>query len=739
MESPQESSSALSPAAIVILALLAGAAALLSATGNRMASLLAVVTAASEATVAGLIVLSAGGYGYAVIRRIAPPDAPKALVAATAAGVGVWMLSTTMLIVGSLTTGLLRGWLWWPIVAVGVLLAGWWGRKSTEGLHLPRRLDGRTLIWVLLAVAVGLWISGATRSPGVWQESFSDEYDVLEYHLQVPREYYNNQHITGLDHNCYSHYPLGVEMLYLLAMCLRGGAYEGVFLAKFTHGMFAILSVVAIWGTLRREEELRGRLSAVLLATAPLTIYMSWLGMVELAEVFYMTLALLWLRQWIAGTSPRSAVCLGLALGGACAVKYLSVGFVVVPVAAVMLGIGWKRLTLVGHTLAALALTGLLFSPWLVRNTLLTGNPVFPLATQYFGKGHWPGESRQRWVDGHSSQRKPPVPAPADWQMPPQPTSAELFYQNFMMSQWFGPLLKLLAGLAVCALFASAGRTNTWDWALAAVWVIQLAVWVTMTQGMPPRFLMPALAPMSLLAGGLLVQVSRIQANPLRSAATRPEHGPWGMALAVAAFIAAAGINLAVAYGVFRDVGGRLPAQGVSADQIAGLWPWKQAQELPPDSRILTVGEAKAFYLPKGTIYATAFDDHPLAAMAGRGLSPAEMIAELRRMGVTHLWVDWPEILRLSHTYGYPSVLSDGLVKRLSAGLHPSIPILELLQQEGLKVYQELDLPTPPAASAPASQTATSQATQPVGGPVITIYALPGILPIPAETTTKPR
>jgi hypothetical protein len=217
------------------------------------------------------------------------------------------------------------------------------------------------------------------------------------------------------------------------------------------------------------------------------------------------------------------------------------------------------------------------------------------------------------------------------------------------------------------------------------------------------------------------------------------------MALAVAIFIAAAGINLAVSYGVFRVAGGHLPAQGVSADQIAGLWPWKQAQELPPDSRILTVGEAKAFYLPKGTIYATAFDDHPLAAMARRGLSPGEMIAELHRMGVTHLWVDWLEILRLSQTYGYPSVLSDGLVDRLSAGLPPSIPLLELLQQEGLRVYQELDLPTlsaasePTTATAPASQTATSPASQPVRGPVITIYALPDIPPTPTETTTKPR
>jgi 4-amino-4-deoxy-L-arabinose transferase-like glycosyltransferase len=680
---------------------------------------------------------------------MAPADSPKALVVLTAAALGLWLLSTGMLAVGSATHGLLRAWFWWPVIGAGVLLAAWFGRKSTESWSLPRRFDGRSLIWIILAAAIGLWIAGATRPPAVWEQGFSDEYDVLEYHLQVPREFYDNQHVGKLPHNCYSHYPLGLEMLFLLAMCLRGGAYEGVFLAKFIHGMFAALSVAAVFGTLKREDDLRARFSAALLATTPLIVYMTWLGMVELAEVSYLTLALLWLRQWMRNGAVGSAVCLGAMLGGACAVKYLSVGFVVAPVLLAMFGVAWRRASLLRHVAAAAALAAVLFSPWLLRNVVLTGNPVFPLATNVFGRGHWSQESQQRWADGHNLTRKPPVPPPADWQMPPQPSRAELFYHNFLMSQWFGPLGKLLTGLAICVLVAGGSKDRGWDWALAAIFAVQLAVWAAAAPGMPPRFVMPALAPMSLLAGGLLAQVARIQANPFNPSAPRPAHGPWGVALAVATFVAAAGVNLAVAFGIFRTASGGLPAQGLGAEQVARLfWPWRYAQELPQGSRILLVGEAKALYLPAGTMYATAFDEHPLAEMARRKLSPQQMVEELRATGVTHLWVDWLELLRLSRTYGYPAALSEGLPGRLKAALPPRLEILERLRRRGMTAIQQIELPSPAPASSPATAsgpagepapTAASQAAAPKW-PMVTIYALPPSAPAsaPVGSGTEP-
>ena len=429
-------------AALLVMILLAGGAMLAHLTGVSSILTLALLTAVIEGAVALMVVTAAGGYGGLIVGKLAPPSSPPALRAATACGLGLSLLSAGVLVVGTSFTGLLKPWLWWPIIAVGVLLAGWQARKAMETWKMPARFDGRSLVWVVLAVAAGLWLAGATCPPGLIQTP--DSYDVLEYHLQVPREFYDAQHIGPLPHNVYSYYPLGTEMLFLLAMCLRNGPYAGVYLAKIIHGALAVLAVAAIWATLRRDEESRGRFAAVLLGTTPFVIYLSWLAMVELAMIFYMVMAALWVREWLGDGDRRSAVCVGVMLGGACAAKYLSVGLIAAPVLSAMIVLTLldrRRFRQAAHVpLAGLAAL-VLFSPWLIRNTVHTGNPVFPLATKIFGRGHWSAESEQRWLNGHTPGVHPPVPAPPGWEAPEAPDRLEMVWDHFVSSQWLSPTL----------------------------------------------------------------------------------------------------------------------------------------------------------------------------------------------------------------------------------------------------------------------------------------------------------
>ena len=118
----------------------------------------------------------------------------------------------------------------------------------------------------------------------------------------------------------------------------------------------------------------------------------------------------------------------------------------------------------------------------------------------------------------------------------------------------------------------------------------------------------------------------------------------------------------------------------------------------------MLIGEAQAFYFPNGTVYATVFDPHPLELLIRQDPDPAAVLRGLRRMGVTHLYFDWGEILRLASTYGYPPDLSWGLIEAREAGKPPTLPILEQLAPLGLKLYRQIDRQ---------------------GAPPITIYELP--------------
>lgn len=720
----QSSSSTISRMSLVAMILLGGGLIFMHLTGSAV--IVGLITAVNEAIMAGAIVLAAGAYGHLLLRLVAPNHASTGLGVVTACGVGLWMLSTAMLAVGTAVAGSLTGWVWWPVIAVGLLLGAWQLRKgNSHSLHIPRRLDGGALAWVPVAIAAGILLAGVTQPPG--SIGLYDSYDVLEYHLQAPREFYHAGQIGQLPHNCYSYYPLGAEMLFLLAMCLRGGAYEGMYLAKMFHAVFAVLTVAGVFVALKKEDPTRGRIATGLLATSPLVVYLSSLAMVEMAQLCYLTLGLLWVRRWMRDGDSRSAVLVGMMLGAACATKYLAVGLVAAPVALAMLVFARSSSGKLLHVGGAVLVAGVLFSPWLIRNYAYTRNPVFPLATGVFGAGHWSDQSSQRWVDGHGPANLPPVPAPDDWQHDRYPTRLEQLYYNFLASDMFGPIVMIIAGVGICVLLARTGPPDPWEWSLVGVIVGQVLVWTFFTHQMPDRFMTPALAPIALIAAGALGKLASVLRSPLRRTGPPPD-APWGRLAATVIFTIAAGVNLWVCYSVHRFAtdGGR-GLHGIRGRDIARhVPPYNEAAQLPEGSRLLLIGDAKGFYFPPGTAYATAFDAHPLAEMIDRQLDPPEIISQLRARGITHIWMDWAETLRLAGTYGYPASLGLEVYWRRRHKHPAGLRVLDQLASAGMTVWKTLSLPT--ATTAPA--------TQPAPWPWITIYALPSD---PAPTTTAPQ
>ena len=642
------------------LAVLAGVGTLFLLTGRDTERMwLALMTVVWEGGLAVILFTAAAGYGGLIVRRLAPTDTPKGLIVTTSFGVGLALLWTAVLIIGSSAAGALSQWIWWPVVAGGILLAAWQIRNFSGQLRWPSRVNGRQLIWILIAIAAAIWLALATCPPGTVGGRAGDSYDVLEYHLQVPREYHDAGTITSLQHNVYSYYPSGVETLSLLAMTLRGGPYDGAYAAKFVHGLFAVLAVAAIMSTLRGPSP-RGPFAGVLLATTPLVIYLGGMAMVEMASVCYLVLACLWLREWITKPTWRPACCLGAMIGAACATKYLAILFVAAPVVVGMLLVTLltaKRIATIRHIAPAVLVAALMLSPWLIRNQRLTGNPVFPLATSVFGRGHWSAESEQRWINGHAAGSHAPVPAPEGWQASEPPSRLAMFYDHFLGNQQFGQFCVILAAIALCVLVATKGATDPWDWALLSIMAVQLALWTWLARDMPGRFLTPIVAPMALLVGGLLDRVSRMRGNPFRMENIEKRH--WGPTAAGVVFTVAAGLNLYVAYNLAKFVApltSPVPVNGLPASVL--LEGERINLNLTEDARPMLVGRAPAFYMPSGTLYATVFDSHPLAEMIEAGLSPADAMERLKAMGVTHVIVNWSEIIRLTHTYGFPAALS---------------------------------------------------------------------------------
>jgi hypothetical protein len=367
--------------------------------------------------------------------------------------------------------------------------------------------------------------------------------------------------------------------------------------------------------------------------------------------------------------------------GGACATKYLCLGLVAAPVLVVMFLIAaaarsWRR---VGQWALAAALCVLPLSPWLIRNGVNTGNPVFPLATNLLGRGHWLPEQTARWNAGH---------APPTWDDKLVHLAAAA-----ADSHGFGLTLPLTAALAA-AWMSIRRRTETLDRLCLGILVLQVGVWA-LTTHMPTRFLIPAAVPMAILAGGLLSK-----AAPRDSAAA-----PGGkklllpalaLAIIVPNFIQAAqdywleGRALEMAAPAFH---------GQTTEAIANLGIKSPLyQSLRAGDRLLMVGDVRPFGFPAGTLYASVWEMDPLVRLARQGLDARQILTHLRRdYGVTHLWIHWGEIHRVRQTYGWWSEVTPGLVDRLvAAGARPidldvpgaALPRLE----EGRPLIQLLEI-----------------------------------------------
>lgn len=657
------------------LILLVWAILLAAMVGSMLAFAGAMMVILTDGIMAALVLAAAAGYGYAVFRLAAPAGTPRLLALATSAALGLWMLSTAVLILGSVLPGAMGMSLWWPVVGVGVAIALAQAHRALGRVRLPGGFSGGSLVWVLAAAAGGIWLAGAAMPPGWMGNLTMDSYDVLEYHLQLPREYYHAGRVATLDHNVYSHFPLGAEMLCLLAMCLRGGAYEGMYLAQLMSGLYAAVAVAGVFGGLRAPDaepslidDFRSRAALALLATAPWVIYFSWLAMPELAQISYLALALVWLRRWLRSPSARLAGWIGAMLGAACAVKYLSVGLIAAPVIVAMAAAALRRPRRPGQVAAAAGVAALLFCPWLIRNAAATGNPVFPLATSTFGRGHLSEECARRWRDGHAPEHRPPVPVPPGYAPPPRLSRARRF--SAFLLDWpklghpaLGAGVLVIAVGAAFAMFARRRGVDPWDWALLGVVAVQMLVWALFTRDMPARFIAVSVAPISLLSAGGLARLASVrQVRWLRQPAGIG--GRWGMAPAGMLLLAATAMNLGSAGRYFSREMLAHRQRGWADVRPAGL-PGSHFARLPDlRGRVMLVGDAATFYYPAGTVYATVFDTHPLQRLIGRG----DLAAALAERDITHVGVHWAEVSRLRHTYGWPEALSPARLTEAFAG-----------------------------------------------------------------------
>jgi hypothetical protein len=515
------------------------------------------------------------------------------------------------------------------------------------------------------------------------------DFDVKEYHLEGPKEWFLGGRVEFLPHNVYTSFPFCTEMLPLSAMVLRGDWFRGALAGQLVLMTFAPITALGVFALGRRLfGEAAGWIGAVVWLTAPWTYRISIIAYAEGGLSCYLLLsALAAVRAWQAqevGLFRRWGLLVGLLAGSAAACKYPAVLTVVIPIGAALVPTAARRGLRGGLAAIALYSAGVLatFGPWLLKNTIETGNPVYPLLWSVFGGSSFDAETNARWENAHG-------PPTFLLQQPELilPDLAAHARDVALRSDWQTALLFGLAPFALLLLRRNRGAAGLWGYAM---WLFLTWLWATHRID---RFWVPMIPVVAVLAGAGGTAVWE-QFTKWRAASPNP-FAPWVPGGIVAGVVL---VSLVFNLGFVT-----LPSSGYSAYLLdldaarvdamgrrssAALL---RSARLSPSSRVLFVGEAMVFDAAWPYVYNTVFDASifqewfaepaPGIAAADLSLRPVEDLrATLERKEITHVCVNWKEILRyrVPGSYGFTDFVHPRRFDELvAAGLLERTPFVQ--------------------------------------------------------------
>lgn len=616
-----------------------------------------------------LAAIGLGRLAGGLLPRSGPPLERRIVAAA----MGVSLLMALDALLGRL--GLLTaagGGVAWAIVAILIVAALLRRRPHGDAS------DGDAVRWwagLALAPALGTLLIASLAAPGwLWSSEFGG-YDVLSYHLQLPREWFEAGAMAPLDHNAYSGLPSHVEAATLHLMAMLGDPLAAALPAQALQACLAMLAAAAVATLAKRTFGSVGALLAagVFIGT-PWTVVTGSLAYNEATVSLMLAAGLLtvmpsacdadW-RDRNASDVRRRAIVVGILAAGAVGAKATSVALVGVPL-GVMLLVWTPRVHLLAAAAVGAAVGLALLSPWLVHNTNSFGQPFFPLLVGALGGGGWSPTQIEVFNAAHGP---PPGAGPSGGLVAmfdellrhgigPNPIPGEPW------RPWWGLLWPFGLVAAVVAI-ASGGERRRIAVPLAATVGLMLAFWLCFTHW-ESRFLAPAAVPLALLVAaawpwptraaarraGLLSTTIVVAAWGLLPPAILLRERPLGEGEARVGAPAAATGRVDIVSGRYHQAALRNAALDREARaallSTAPIWTFVNDPLLTGrGGRVLLVGESRGFYLDRSAEYSSVWNRGRLSELVR--VSPGDPDAwrrALREAEISLVILDEPMIER---------------------------------------------------------------------------------------------
>ena len=462
-------------------------------------------------------------------------------------------------------------------------------------------------------------------------------YDALVYHLGVPNAFLQNGGMTDLP-VIYSHLPLTIQMIYMWGLALSGDIAT-----KLTHVAFLVLIVLSLaeFGKSLGSGTI-GLLAALMFCATPTVQLNVWTSGNDVAICLFSLLAVqCYLAYRAAGTRPGGWLALSALFSGLAVSSKYTLGLIPMFLGAhlllTLLRDGSPSDEKIKKASLFFGVVLAVFLPWGLKNVIQTGDPFYSVLSDRLGAGAGHQLMYQAWK---ASCEGPALSSIKDWLYLPWKISlldrSSMGFQGPMIlallffwlpSLWKkkDPTVRLLLVFSFGTLLAGFFLTRFTRYLLCYIVLLTPALAWGISDCLAGASVREKRAFFALLGALYFVQMSWT-AERLGSA-FNPGDALWGRISAYDFLV--------------RDQLHMRPNPSFQLYRYLDAG-WDR------HNKILIVGDEKAYPLHVPHLYSSVFDASPLAEVADKSSSAAEIAAELNAMGITHLLFNENESRRLS-------------------------------------------------------------------------------------------
>jgi len=472
-------------------------------------------------------------------------------------------------------------------------------------------------------------------------------YDALVYHLNIPAEYLKAHRIFPMPYNMHSNLPQGMGMIYIYGLLIKNGVT-----AKLINSSFALIIALTIYLIARQWLSRQAALIAMLLFySIPQIFLLSTLVNVDLGAAFYALLALYSILGYFKELNKRWLLLAGLLMGASMGFRYQSAIIAgMLLLSFIMLGIkrayfsqfGEKyslRLkdmieTIKGVLIFCLGLL-LIFSPWMIKNFLYTGNPFFPLFYSIFGGRGWSLE-QSRYFYGNISGRIGTGFTLQSW--------LSIFWQALSRQEELGwHRFIFLAALALIPLAIMRRHPAILAGLLGLCY---LAIWCFLSRNVANilRYNIFSLSLLSLFFVSFIWQWMSKRVKLLSI-----------LFIIFIGFEAFFGVVFCQRLTQSLSFVLTKVSRQHYLKSFLTSYPLidEMNRRLSSEDKVLFIGETRGFYLEKKCIVPSANDGQWIAEIFQGAKNVEEISQRMRNLGITHLLVNMEELDRLKPLFGY--------------------------------------------------------------------------------------